>query len=190
MHLLTGMIIAALMGKGKSKPESPLLGPTSPVRLTHSIPGRARYHLPVLRNAATKGDRLADQLRRLDGVASVTTDHRTGSVTIAYDTTKLKTDLLAAAMIRLLGLESRLGQSPQPALVREVRRMGGALNHAVYAKTGGLVDLWTLVPLTLAVLGVRKLMTERTNVLPTGVTLLWWAYSSLFKGERGDHSAP
>jgi hypothetical protein len=31
---------------------------------------------------------------------------------------------------------------------------------------------------------VRKLMSDRTNVLPTGVTLLWWAYSGLFKGEQ------
>jgi hypothetical protein len=88
-------------------------------------------------------------------------------------------------MIRLLGLEKQLTATPQPTLAKEARRVSGALNSAVYDKTGGLVDLWSLIPLALIVLGVKKLMTDRANMMPTGITLLWWGYNSLFKGGNG-----
>lgn len=185
MHILTGMIVAALMGKGKSKPQSVLHGRTSPVRLSHSIPGRSRFHVSSLKAAFSKCESLADRLKKVEGISDVWTDPRTGSVTIFHDPVNLKPDLLAAALIRLLGLEGQLKSSPQPALVREVRRVGGALNSAVYDKSAGLIDLWSLVPLAFIVLGIRKLMTDRASIMPTGVTMLWWGYNSLFKGNSG-----
>ncbi|MBD3402590.1 hypothetical protein GF420_06820 [candidate division GN15 bacterium] len=182
MHILTGMIIAALMGKKKPGAGSPLYGPSSPVRLSHAVPGRARFHVAALRRSTRKAEQLAEQLRRIEEVFNASIDSRTGSVLIRYNSDKVTPDLLAAAIIRLLGLEEQLKRTPQPALVTQARRVGNALNSAVYDTTGGLVDLWSLIPLTFVVLGVRKIMTDRASLLPTGVTMLWWAYGSLFRG--------
>jgi hypothetical protein len=185
MHLLIGMIVTALMGKGKAKHRSVLHGHSSPVRLSHSLPGRSRFYINALKTASVKCEQLAGKLDKIEGISRVVADPRTGSITVHHDSTKIGTDLLAAAMIRLLGLEKQLTTTPQPTLAKEARRVSGALNSAVYDKTGGLVDLWSLIPLALIVLGVKKLMTDRANMMPTGITLLWWGYNSLFKGGNG-----
>ena len=48
------------------------------------------------------------------------------------------------------------------------------------SKGGGLIDLWTVIPILLLIAGGRKIMTERTLTMPAAVTLLWWSYNSLF----------
>lgn len=172
--------------KKKDKPQSVLYGLGSPVRLVHSLEGRVRFHVDTLKGASLRCQRLVQQLEGIEGVHSVMADSRTGSIVINYNKTKLKPDLLAAAIIRLLGLENQLRQYPQARLVKETRRFGNALNSAIYDKTGGLIDFWSLVPLLFIGLGVRKLATDRNNMFPTGVTLLWWGYNSLFGGGRGE----
>jgi hypothetical protein len=176
--------MAALMGKKKGNPQSVLHGPSSPVRLTHTIEGRTRFHVQAIKNANMKCEQLVQQLCRIEGVSNVSADHRTGSIVIMHDRLKLKSDLLAAAIIRILGLEQQLQKSPQPKVIKESRRLGNALNSAVYDKTGGFIDLWSLVPLVIIGLGIRKIATDRSNMLPTGVTLLWWGYNSLFGGGK------
>ena len=57
-----------------------------------------------------------------------------------------------------------------------------SLNRAVYHKTGGLVDLWTAALIVLAVIGVKRVFSEKGGTLPGGGTLLWWAYTALLAG--------
>jgi hypothetical protein len=185
MHIITGMIANSLMGKIKGKPQSVLHGSSSPVRLTHSIPGRSRFHLSDKARTSFRSEQLSNQLNKIEGISKVVADSRTGSITIYHDPVNVKTDLLAAAIIRLLGLENLLKTAPQPTFTREARRLGNAFNSAVYDKTGGFIDLWSMLPLAFIILGVRKLITDRSNIMPTGLTLLWWGYNSLFRGGNG-----
>lgn len=180
MHLITGFIIAALMGKKKQDQKSPLLNIRGPIKTSHLLPGRVRFHVPSVTKNNEHSEILTDQLPKIDGLDYLSVTKATGSVLIKYDSTKLEPELLVAAIIRLLGLEKELEARPQPIILKEAKEMANSINRAVYEKTGGIIDLWTAIPIILGALGVRKLLTERSAaMLPAGFTLLWWSYTSL-----------
>ena len=182
MHLITGAIIAALLGNksNEKKIGSPILNIRGPINTTHVLPGRVRFHIPSLKQNDIQSTNVSEQLVKIEGITSVQVSELTGSVLIYFDQSKIKADLLAAALIRLLGLEKELEKTPMPTIVREMRDMGESLNRAVYEKTGGLIDLWTAIPLLLVVVAGKKIFTDKTLTAPAAATLLWWGYNSLF----------
>jgi hypothetical protein len=184
MHILTGLVLAGLFGKGTGSGHSPLLGSWGPVRTVHLLPGRVRFETDVLRGDPEGGKRLAERLARIEGVDSAATSPVSGTVLIRYDEKVLQADLLFAAIVRLLGVERELERTPVPALARGIRQAGAAANRAVFEQSGGLIDLWTAVPLVLGAIGLYRLSTQRSAVFPAGVTMVWWAYSSLVRGAR------
>lgn len=184
MHIITGLLLSAFNKKGQGKAQSSLHGKMSPVSLTHSISGRVRFHVKALKGTSSKCEELSQQLEKIEGITGVTTDSRTGSLVISHSKPELTPDLLATAIIRILGLERQLKESVRPKFVNESRRIGKALSEAIYDKTGGFVDLYSLVPLIFIGLGVRKIMIDKNNILPTGMTLIWWGYNSLFGGGK------
>jgi len=184
VHIITGAIIAALLGsKSKEKGSgSPILRIRGPINTTHLLPGRVRFHIPLLKNNDTQITQLDEQLPKIKGITSLQITKETGSVLIQFDQSTVKAELLAAALIRLLGLEKELDKTPEPAIPREIREMGRSLNKAVYDKTGGLIDLWTAIPLLLLAVSGRKIFAERQLAMPAAMTLLWWSYNALFHG--------
>jgi hypothetical protein len=182
VHLITGAIIAALLGN-KSKEQaagSPILNIRGPINTMHLLPGRARFQIPLLKHNAIQSTQTREQLSKIQGVHSVAISEITGSVLIQFDQTTIKADLLAAALIRLLGLEKELEKTPEPTITRELRDMGESLNRAVYDKTGGLLDLWTAIPILLLAVAGKKIITDKALTAPAAATLLWWGYNSLF----------
>jgi hypothetical protein len=181
LHLITGFILAGLLGKKKDQKRSPLLSITGPIRTSHVLPGRVRFHIFSLKNDENKIEIVKKQFPKIEGIKSVQINKVSGSVLILFDQDKLEPELLCAALIRLLDLEKELEKIPKPILSKEFREMGDSLNRAVFEKTGGIIDLWTAVPLLLIILGFRKILMDRTTMWPTGITMLWWAYNSLFR---------
>jgi copper chaperone CopZ len=182
VHIITGAIIAALLGnKSKTKvPRSAILNLQGPIYTSHLLPGRVRFHIPILKNNDHQIAKIKENLEKIKGIQSVEANRSTGSILLYFDEAQIKADLLAAALIRLLGLEKELEKTPQPVIPREIRQVGTSLNRAVYDKTGGFIDLWSAIPLLLIVLGGRKLLADRALSTPTAMTLLWWGYNSLF----------
>ena len=90
-----------------------------------------------------------------------------------------------SALIRLLGLEDELSKVPTSKVNREFRNVIEALNQVIFDKTNGIIDFYTALPIVLAVLGISKIANERTLTLPTGLTLLWWAYNALISNKSG-----
>jgi hypothetical protein len=181
MHILTGILVGALLGRPKSSTKPALLGLGGPIRTVHVLPGRVRFAVERLRGDAAAADALAGRLGRIEGVELVEVSPLSGSVLIRFRAETLEPELLFAAIVRLLGLEKELERAPSPLLTRELREAGQALNRAVYEQTGGLIDLWTAVPLLLAGIGLRKVIVERGS-LPAGLTLIWWGYNALLRG--------
>ena len=179
MHLVTGFIIATLFGKKKNKFESPLLSLKYPIQTKHLLPGRVRFQTDFLKNNVKNDQFLNDQLSKIKGVSSVQTSVVTGSVLINYSEPDIQPELLFTVLIRLLGLEKEMERIPKPAINREIKLLGKSLNRAVYERTGGIIDLWTAIPIIMGAIGIRKIWSQKALAFPTGVTLLWWAYQSL-----------
>ena len=185
MHILTGILLTTLLGrKSKRVANSHFLNLTWPIETKHVLPGRIRFCIPAIIGDSDGTKRVTDQLPRLEGVTSVEVNSISGSVLIHYQASIIAPELLFAALIRLLGLEREFERAPQSAIARELKNIGNALNRAIFTQTNGILDLWTAVPLVLLGLGIKKLATERPRTLPTGFTLVWWAYMALFAKQK------
>ncbi len=179
MHLLIGFLASALMAsKKRGGGRSPLLELSYPIRTRHLLPGRVRFEIPKLVGRPGAVEKV-EALAKLEGVTEVTVTPRIGTVLIRYDDAALQPELLVAALVRLLDLERDMESSPQSAAAREIRATGTALDRAVFDRTSGLLDLKTALPLALAGIGIYRIVTRQGPLLPTGATLLWWAFSTV-----------
>ena len=185
MHIITGLLLAKLLKAGKGKTQapntSPLLNMPGVITLAHSLPGRCRFRIPLLVGQSEASNKLIERLQGVDGVADVKIDCVTGSVLLSYDAATLNAEVLAAALVRLLGLERAFSGKVEASLGRELREWAKSLNVAVYQKTGGVLDLRTALMLGLIGIGIKKAITQRSLALPASFTLLWWAGTGLLR---------
>lgn len=193
MHILTGILLAGLMGRGKGRPKSnakqmlarsPLLRAPSVISITHAIPGRTRFRIPTLISNPAAANTLCSALVDLDPIQSVEANRVSGSVLIHHDADHVPPDVLAAVLVRLLGLEQALTRDVDASLSKECRALAHAANRAVYERCGGLIDLKSVLFLTLGAIGLRKILKQRTMAFPAGFTLLWWAANGLLRGRQ------
>jgi len=181
MHLITGFLLASLFGKKKEAGRSPLLSLRYPIRTRHILPGRVRFETDVLVNDAKAQQFLMEQMSKVKGVSKVQISTITGSVLVQFEDNEIQPELLYTVLIRLLGLEKELERTPQSLVLKEIRLVGDSLNRAVLERTGGIIDLWTAIPILVGLVGIRKIMAQRALAFPAGFTLVWWAYHSLFR---------
>lgn len=177
MHLVTGFLLTALLGRKGSDTRPRLPSFPGILETVHVLPGRMRLRTPALAGDARLGGDVEKRLRRLEGITSVRISTVTGSLLITFDPQVVGPEILLAAVIRLLGLEERLERAPRSRIGHEIRELGAALNQAVHQQTGGMIDLWTGLPLVLAAVGIRNILAKNGQL---GLPLLWWAYVSLF----------
>jgi hypothetical protein len=181
MHLLTGFLLTALLGR-KNAPSRVRL-PSFPgiLETVSALPGRVRFRTPAIIGQPAAASGVQERLGGLEGVQSAEASAVTGSVLLRYDDKQVDPMILFAAVIRLLGLEQHIGKAPRSSVGRHIREAGAALNQAVHERTGGVIDLWTGLPLVLVALGIRNVLTRNGQL---GWPLLWWAYMAMFPPGR------
>ncbi len=191
MHIITGLVLTGLMGRlGKDKAvhsttlRSPILRAPTVLSVVHSLPGRTRFRVPRLCGDARTAAAIEETLQGIEGVRSVAVSHISATVLVEHDAERIAPEVVAAALIRVLGLENEITRDVEAALARELREFSRAANRAVYEKTGGLLDFKTALFLVLAFLGARKMLQQGTLALPAGFTLLWWAGNGLLRGRQ------
>lgn len=185
MHIITGMIGAALLSGGTSQKKSPLLRLKGVIETRHLIPGRVRFYLPGLVYNKEWKSIIEKQIAGIKGIQSLQVEMVTGTVLIYYKDDVLEAELLFAALVRLLGLEKEI-INRKPLIAKEIRHIARALNHAIYEQSHGIIDLWTAIPIVLLGLGVHQMVTRKQNNFPGGFTLLWWAYNGLTRRLSGE----
>jgi hypothetical protein len=178
MHIITGLLIARLLGKRGASSLVPLLK-SGPVRTAHSMPGRVRFVVPSLVGDEQRGTALREKVESLPGIRAVEVSPVTGSVLISYREEAVQAELLFAAVVRLLGLEAELERPPKPVVVEELRSIMDSLNRVVYDRTGGLLDFKSALLIVLAGVGARQLFAEGAKAMPAGFTLIWWGLHQL-----------
>jgi len=180
MHIITGLLLAALAGrKGKGR-RRPLPGfTTGPVRTVHALPGRIRFRVPSLIQDRKGKELIEGRLSGLAGIDSVVVDQVSGSVLIYFTESEVRPELLFAAIVKLLGLDAEVENPPPPLVAKELKILGESLNRAVYEKTGGIINLWTALMVGLAAFGIRKVITDGARAWPAGFTLIWWALNAM-----------
>ena len=181
MHIITGMLIAGLLGKGKKASLLPMLR-HGPVRTDHAMPGRVRFSVPSLKEDSSTRSFVKEKLSTVEGVSLVEVSPVTGSVLIRYREGLVQPELLYAAVVRLAGLEKELQKTPRPKVVKELRSFLDSLNRVVYDRTGGLLNFTSALLILLAAVGIRKIASDGSKAMPAGFTLLWWGIHHLLGG--------
>jgi hypothetical protein len=184
MHVLTGLLLTTLFGRKQKKETRRIPSFPGVVETVHLLPGRVRFRVPSLADDAAGRELLRRKLIEVQAIDSVEITPLSGSVLIRFDAESLEPELLFAAVVRLLGLESKIEGVPSSLIGRELRDAGEAVNHAIYERTGGILDLWTGLPLVLILLGASNLVAGSPKGLQSGWMLLWWAYLALFPPGR------
>lgn len=167
------------------------------VRVAHASPGRLRLKVvsrEVPEEEAVRSAELA--LAGLRGVQEVRANPVARSVLVRYD----PLDLELPALLEHLG---RAGVTPAPdgprdgeqAAARGGTALGSLISGAfgqadrrVARLTGGAADLRTLLPVGLAALAAREVLSGRLAAAPWYV-LLWYAFDSYTKLQKQDGAA-
>lgn len=174
----TGEATASSMAGG---PRFSLLSFSGPVDTASNLPGRVRFRTKAVIGSKAARGLLVENLQKIKGVKSVEVDLISGSILVRYDPEAITPEILFAAIIKLLDLESEFLSTPQPVLARELREVAGSLNRTVYELTGGVTDLHTLFLIGLGVFGIYLFRRDGARAFPGGFTLLWWMYSSMLR---------
>ena len=99
MHIITGLLVSALLGKSSStnsKTGRKPVGFHGVLEVRHFIPGRIRYWAPKLSRRGEQGEELTRGLPKVKGVTSVTVSEVTGSILVRFDPGALSRDIITA----------------------------------------------------------------------------------------------
>lgn len=165
------------------------------IELRHAIPGRIRLRIPGIKGEPGLSLEVHKQLSALPVIRRVEVNPVTGSVLVLYD----PADSAAIAQLgRLIipGLDLDAMPGPEdfaggagPEAVRAteaVESLARALDRKVAEATGRAVDLKFLVPASLFVGGLVRLMASKKIPSPTWYDFLWFAFGTYFALNRGE----
>ncbi len=178
MHILTGLLLSKLFsGSGKSKI---FRGFRGIVEIKHAIPGRVRFHIPILKQNKEKGRLLEQQLLKAEAIREVQVNPLLGTVLIIHEEAKIDNVTLTGVLAKLLGLEKELEKTPKSLVGKELSKIIKSANSSVYQQTDGVLDLNSVVTLTFLSLGIWSI-TRNPSILPAGISLVYWAYNNSLK---------
>ena len=173
---------------------------TPAIQIVHFLPGRVRVKLPRLKGNASLAGEVERTLTALQGIRHVETSTTTGSVLVLYEP-RLPASLDLEAVGSLMELANTLGLSFEDvdtdvlqhwlhtvangtrtetptALGNNITAFFDSMNAGLTQITSGWGELRTLVPLTLAFLGLRSLLLTDNLPFPTWYDYLWFAFGT------------
>ncbi|MCB2338748.1 heavy-metal-associated domain-containing protein [Clostridium estertheticum] len=177
--MLTGyMLMKAARGQINNKSEISFNGT---IQVKQNISGRLRIYCDKLRDNKLS-QAINAQLCRIEGIKQVSVSLITGSILVIYDGKKIDSNLLQAAIVKLLGLDKESEKASNSIIMQEVTIANQALNYAMLDKTGGIIDLKTTLPIIFVGLAIKELVRTGNLGIPAPITLLYWAYNSFGLG--------
>lgn len=150
------------------------------LEIKHSLKGRIRFYIPVIKNNKELKSLLISQLSKIEAISSFEVNSLIGSLLINYNAKKIEPMIIIGILIRLLNLEKAIERQPESTAKKEIDNFISSLNMAIHEKSNGLIDLKTSISLILFIMGIYK-MKQKSDIIPGGLTLLWWAYSNINK---------
>ncbi|MDQ0151075.1 HMA2 domain-containing protein [Eubacterium multiforme] len=148
------------------------------IEVKHSIKGRVRLHIPILKQDKNARIFLLDQLKRVEALKYIEINKITGNIIIKYDQDKINPQLLIGIIAKLLKLDNEILKKKESVVTKELSNMKEVVNLAIYNKTKGMLDgkaIYIILVLILGIKGIRNM----PRVLPNGYTMLRWGYNAI-----------
>lgn len=150
------------------------------LELKHSLPGRIRFYVPILKENNELKNMVLEQLTRISQINNVKINVITGSILIQYKQEEIEPVLLMGVLLKLMNLENEINKEPIPILKKEMLNLKESFNLAIYDKTKGILDGKIIITLLLIILGTYTLKTKnKADANLPGLNYIWWAYTSM-----------
>jgi hypothetical protein len=114
---------------------------------------------------------------KVEGVTKANANPVTGTLLVEHDGASEREPAILAALYDVL--PATPSAIEEPRLLADLHRAANALDQATLRTSNGWLDLKTATALLLGLYGVRLLLTERPFRLPSGLTMVWWAYNGM-----------
>ena len=140
---------------------------------------RLRMEIEKLKNNKVEIENLKENLKKIEVIKSFKVVESLGSLTVEFDEKEIDTQFMVGIILKLLNLDEELLKDRKGKIKNSFSNLGKLADITVYNKTKGLFDAKTLAGTMLLIYGIKKF--KREMFLPSGATLIWWAYRLLSK---------
>ena len=140
---------------------------------------RIRVEIDKLKNNNEEIESLRENLRKIAVIKNFKIIKTLGSLTVEFDDSQIDSQFMIGIILKLLNLDDELLKDRKGKIKDTFLNLGKLADITVYNKTKGLFDAKTLAGTMLLIYGIKKFKNEM--FLPSGATLIWWAYRLLSK---------
>ena len=140
---------------------------------------RIRIEINKLKNNREEINELTENLKKISVIKNFKIIQSLGSLTIEFDDSQIDSQFMLGIILKLLNLDEELLKDRKGKIKDTFSSLGKLADITIYNKTKGLFDAKTLAGTMLLIYGIKKLKNEM--FLPSGATLIWWAYRLLSK---------
>ena len=140
---------------------------------------RLRIEIDKLKNNREEINELTENLKKISVIKNFKIIQSLGSLTVEFDNSQIDTQFMIGIILKLLNLDKELLKDRKGKIKDTFLNLGKLADITVYNKTKGLFDAKTLAGTMLLIYGIKKFKNEM--FLPSGATLIWWAYRLLSK---------
>ena len=140
---------------------------------------RLRIEINKLKNNREEIDELTENLKKISVIKNFKIIQSLGSLTIEFDDSQIDSQFMLGIILKLLNLDEELLKDRKGKIKNTFSSIGKLADITIYNKTKGLFDAKTLAGTILLIYGIKKFKNEM--FLPSGATLIWWAYRLLSK---------
>jgi hypothetical protein len=168
------------------------------IKVVHSLPGRCRLKIPVIKNNKHLASRLVRELVSVPGISRITANVHTASVLVTYEAGRIVPRDFAGefyrafqsvfpggepdekAVERLSPFFTPSASQPQGSTIMAqiISEECTVVNEGIRKVMGGYADLGLFVPLALALLGIWRLKQYQRVPLPPWWTLFWYSFGT------------
>ena len=138
-----------------------------------------RVEIDKLKNNNEEIESLKENLRKIAVIKNFKIIKTLGSLTVEFDNSQIDSQFMLGIILKLLNLDEELLKDRKGKIKNTFSSLGKLADITVYNKTKGLFDAKTLAGTMLLIYGIKKFKNEM--FLPSGATLIWWAYRLLSK---------
>ncbi|PGH22321.1 hypothetical protein RN96_04010 [Fusobacterium polymorphum] len=140
---------------------------------------RLRIEIDKLKNNREETNELTENLKKISIIKNFKIVQSLGSLTVEFDDSQIDSQFMLGIILKLLNLDDELLKDRKGKIKDTFLNLGKLADITIYNKTKGLFDAKTLAGTMLLIYGIKKLKNEM--FLPSGATLIWWAYRLLSK---------
>ena len=140
---------------------------------------RIRIEINKLKNNREEIDELTENLKKISVIKDFKIVQSLGSLTVEFDDSQIDSQFMLGIILKLLNLDEELLKDRKGKIKNTFSSIGKLADITIYNKTKGLFDAKTLAGTILLIYGIKKFKNEM--FLPSGATLIWWAYRLLSK---------